>query len=49
MKIYTFAEKRPDFIPLQVKALRHFLKDDFEFGVFDIMIMMILDGYYEKI
>lgn len=35
IKIFTFADKRPDFIPLQVATLRHFVDDDFEFTVFD--------------
>jgi hypothetical protein len=33
--LYTFADKRPDFIALQYKSLKHFLKDDFRFIVFN--------------
>jgi len=35
LKIFTFADKRPDFIPLQYASLKHFLTDDFEYKVFN--------------
>ncbi len=31
--LYTSADKRPDFIPLQYRSLKRFLKDDYEFVV----------------
>lgn len=35
VKIYTYADKRPDFIELQLKTLNFFLEDDFEYIVFN--------------
>ena len=35
VKIYTYAYNRPDFIPLQLKSFSVFLKDDFEYIVFN--------------
>ncbi|MBU3940491.1 MAG: hypothetical protein KKH88_00995, partial [Nanoarchaeota archaeon] len=35
IKIYTYADKRPDFIPYQFKSLKHFLTDEFEYIVFN--------------
>jgi hypothetical protein len=35
VKIYTMAYNRPDFIPLQQMAFSSFLKDDFDFTVFN--------------
>lgn len=35
IKIYTFAHNRPDFIKLQKKSFDRFLKDDYEFVVFN--------------
>ncbi len=37
MKVFffTYADKRPDFIPYQLKSMQHFVKDDFELIVFD--------------
>lgn len=35
LKVYTFADKRPDFISMQASCLRHFLRDHFEFVVFE--------------
>lgn len=37
MKVYffTYADKRPDFIPYQLKSMQHFVNDDFELIVFD--------------
>lgn len=31
VKIYTFPDKRPDFIELQKKSIENFLKDDYEY------------------
>ena len=33
--IYTYAYNRPDFIEIQHKTFQKFLKDDYEFVVFD--------------
>jgi hypothetical protein len=35
LKIFTFAHKRPDFIELQLKSFRKYLREDFEFTVFN--------------
>lgn len=35
MKIFTFAHKRPDFIPLQNRSFKRHVKGDFEFVVFN--------------
>lgn len=35
INIYTFADKRPDFIELQSKTMKKFIKDDFCLRVFD--------------
>jgi hypothetical protein len=38
VKIYTFAFNRPDFIPLQQNSFLKYVKDDFEFIVFNTAI-----------
>jgi len=35
INIYTFADKRPDFIELQSKTMKKFIKDEFNLKVFD--------------
>jgi len=37
MKVYffTYADKRPDFSPHQLKSMQHFVNDDFELIIFD--------------
>jgi len=35
VKIYTYADKRPDFIALQYKSIGHFLRNPFELIVFN--------------
>lgn len=35
VKIYTFAHNRPDFIPIQYDTFKKYIKDDFEFVVFN--------------
>ena len=33
--IYTAADKRPDFIHLQYETLKKYIKDDFEYIIFN--------------
>lgn len=35
VRIYTFAHNRPDFIPIQYETFKKYIKDDFEFIVFN--------------
>ncbi|WP_209125696.1 hypothetical protein [Alkalihalobacillus sp. BA299] len=35
VKIYTFSYNRPDFIPLQFKSIKNFIKEDYEYIVFN--------------
>lgn len=35
IKIYTYVDKRPDFIPYQLKSLKFFLTDEFEYIIFN--------------
>ncbi len=35
IKLYTYADRRPDFIELQYRSLKHYLKNDFELIVFN--------------
>lgn len=35
VKIYTYSHNRPDFIQLQYEAIKHHVKDDYEFIVFN--------------
>jgi hypothetical protein len=35
LRLYTFADRRPDFLPLQVRSIARFLQDEHEFVVFN--------------
>ena len=35
VKIYTYSQWRPDFIPIQYETIKRFVKDDFEYIVFN--------------
>ena len=35
INIYTFADKRPDFIQLQFESLKKFISNNFEYHVFN--------------
>jgi hypothetical protein len=49
VKIYTYPDKRPDFILRQKKSLEFFLKDDFEYIIMNNGSSPELRGEIEKI